>query len=135
MIGTRSHVGTRSTTPPKGKMPNVMVCSYNFPRPTSFSHVLTEEASVPEHLHDLIPHDYYSDPGLVTHLPDVLMPSMAILALDDLEDGEELFLNYRFNPDLPVESVPAWYHHVDEDEDWRIWSSERKWPWSKWSRK
>merc|ERR1712129_376946 len=36
------------------------------------------------------------------------VPGIAIVALRDLEPGEELYMNYRFNP-----PYPAWYSPVD----------------------
>ena len=44
--------------------------------------------------------------------------SLLLVAARPLSDGEELFLNYRLNPDRPR---PAWYAPVDEDEDRRRW--------------
>ena len=48
------------------------------------------------------------------------VPGVALVALRDLED-EELFLNYRLNPNAPG-GLPSWYSSVDPDEDERRWA-------------
>lgn len=50
---------------------------------------------------------------------DLPVPGLALVALRSVAN-EELFLNYRLNPNLP--SLPDWYVPVDADEDARRWS-------------
>lgn len=45
---------------------------------------------------------------------------VAIVALRPLED-EELFINYRLNPNC-LQGLPEWYHPIDEEEDSRRWT-------------
>ena len=47
-------------------------------------------------------------------------PCVALIALRDLKD-EELFLNYRLNPNAPG-GLPEWYAAVDIEEDARRWA-------------
>ena len=47
------------------------------------------------------------------------VPSIALVASRDVEDQEELFLDYRLNPEMPL---PDWYHIVDKDESTRRWT-------------
>jgi hypothetical protein len=49
-----------------------------------------------------------------------LAPCVALVALRDI-DNEELFLNYRLNPNAPG-GLPDWYSSVDLEEDARRWS-------------
>ncbi|KUF76147.1 hypothetical protein AM587_10012752 [Phytophthora nicotianae] len=43
---------------------------------------------------------------------------LAFIATADIADEEELFLNYRYNPDRPM---PEWYAPVDVDSDRAMW--------------
>jgi hypothetical protein len=43
---------------------------------------------------------------------------MAAVALHDIADGEELFMNYRFNPLAPT---PDWYTDPDPEAAARRW--------------
>ena len=49
--------------------------------------------------------------------PHILMPEMVCVATHFIED-EELFFNYRYNPDNPY---PEWYSQPDLDEAKRRW--------------
>lgn len=40
------------------------------------------------------------------------------MATRQLEEGEELFLNYRLSPGRR----PGWYHAVDQEEELRRWA-------------
>jgi hypothetical protein len=44
---------------------------------------------------------------------------LGFVSTRDIEPGEELFVNYRYNPKVPA---PAWYHPVDVKEDEQRWS-------------
>ncbi|KAL4517192.1 hypothetical protein Ndes2437B_g06799 [Nannochloris sp. 'desiccata'] len=57
-----------------------------------------------------------------THLPrrNDAAPCVALVALRNLEN-EELFLNYRLNPNAPG-GLPDWYVPVDVEEDTRRWA-------------
>jgi len=48
----------------------------------------------------------------------IVMPTVLIMAIQHIED-EELFLNYRFNPNNPY---PSWYVQPDEEEAKRRWA-------------
>ena len=47
-------------------------------------------------------------------------PCVALVATRPLHD-EELFLNYRLNPNA-AGGLPDWYSSIDEEEDARRWS-------------
>ena len=47
-------------------------------------------------------------------------PCVVLVALRDIEN-EELFLNYRLNPNAPG-GLPDWYSSVDIEEDQRRWA-------------
>jgi hypothetical protein len=44
---------------------------------------------------------------------------MVVIAKRDLKD-EELFVNYRLNPNLGT--LPPWYRTIDAEEDMRRWA-------------
>ena len=44
--------------------------------------------------------------------------SLVLVATRGLQDGEELFLNYRLSPG----KRPDWYRAVDAEEDVRRWA-------------
>lgn len=50
-----------------------------------------------------------------------LIQTVVMVATTDLEDGEELFLNYRLNP-KHQERLPPWYAPIDAEEDQRRWA-------------
>jgi hypothetical protein len=47
------------------------------------------------------------------------MRTIVLVALEDIDTDQELFLNYRLNPAL---QRPSWYSAVDLKEDLRRWS-------------
>lgn len=51
--------------------------------------------------------------------------TMALVALTDLTEGEEVFMDYRFNPQLA--NHPEWYHACDEEVSARRWKSRGIW--------
>jgi hypothetical protein len=44
---------------------------------------------------------------------------LAFISTAEIEDGEELFLNYRYNPD---NALPDWYTSVDAEADRKMWN-------------
>ena len=72
-------------------------------------------------LRPFIPNAYDTPPGVLS--PDTAKESFAqgavIVALNDLEDGDELFCDYRLNPNL--KNLPSWYIPVDESRDAILW--------------
>ena len=98
-------------------------------------------ANVPDELRHLVPHALYRPPDrhspkpgsasafalrLVEgrpkqeprHLP---IPSQVLIASRALHDGEELLLDYRFNPHRR-DAWPDWYSECDGDAARRRWS-------------
>lgn len=45
--------------------------------------------------------------------------TLVLVATRDIEDGEEVLLNYRLSTHV---STPSWYHRVDPEEDARRWA-------------
>jgi len=72
-----------------------------------------------------IPNAYYKNtsvsPGWYNFLKqrEVVAQTTLFVTTKPIKDGDELFCNYRFNPNL--EELPDWYHHVDIDEDRERW--------------
>jgi hypothetical protein len=98
--------------PPKDVKPNAFMLMYDFPA-----------AMNPEH-EDVIPHTFEKKPTLLGTIDkSAVHYGMVLMALRDIGDGEEIFLNYRFNP--KVGGKPDWYHSVNLEEDEKRWSTER----------
>jgi hypothetical protein len=74
----------------------------------------------PIELRPYIPNAYNTPPGMLS--PESSRESFAqgavIIALNDLEDGDELFCDYRLNPSVPL---PKWYCPVDEERSQKYW--------------
>lgn len=83
----------------------------------AYSHLRhTQTESRPE-LRAFVPNvEFGSDPQLAS---PAAVPGLALVAARELRD-EELFLNYRLNPNLP--NLPDWYTAVDAEENARRWS-------------
>eukprot|EP00177_Eucheuma_denticulatum_P007524 GFKZ01013697.1.p1 GENE.GFKZ01013697.1~~GFKZ01013697.1.p1 ORF type:complete len:310 (+),score=28.51 GFKZ01013697.1:56-985(+) len=45
--------------------------------------------------------------------------TVALVAMDDLKEGDELYMDYRFSPKNT--NIPAWYHPCDLEENERRW--------------
>jgi hypothetical protein len=82
---------------------------------------LIRELRLHAELRPFIPNAYDTPPGVLS--PDSAKDSFAqgavIVALNDLEDGDELFCDYRLNPNL--KNLPRWYVPVDETRDAILW--------------
>jgi hypothetical protein len=95
--------------PPQGGEPNVLQASYDFLQdPLGFDEFPRElRAHIPNKLHK---------PATLLGSPDrsSYMHTIVLLAAKPLSTGEELFLDYRLNPDSK-EALPAWYAHYDEE--------------------
>ncbi|DBA03261.1 TPA: hypothetical protein N0F65_011620 [Lagenidium giganteum] len=84
--------------PPSGEAPNVMPFSFDFP--------ITEPFTSDE-FRPLIPNSFVEQPSrLAMFGKRTLVHGLAFIASTDIKDGQELFLNYRYNPNNPL---PDWY--------------------------
>ena len=112
--------------------PNVITFPFDYPSKdgkepdveniTSYVETLSAEASnfFPTELRPYIPNAYSSPPGMLS--PESAKESFAqgavIVAVRDLEDGEEIFCDYRLNPKVPL---PSWYCPVDAKKVEEFW--------------
>mmetsp|Transcript_20563 Transcript_20563/g.24928 ORF Transcript_20563/g.24928 Transcript_20563/m.24928 type:complete len:195 (-) Transcript_20563:923-1507(-) len=137
--------GHKINHPPAGVAPNLMVCPYDFPpvdRNISgvadmeeremdpfqmavhrFMRLFTslgnrKSGSTPLKLSPYIPNKYWEKPHLLSYDLEVEVQSLVLVATRDISNNEELFVNYRFNPEM---ELPKWYHPVDSNEDRRRW--------------
>lgn len=97
--------------------PNVMALAYNFPQdPLGWE-------GFPHDLRPYIPNSY-AKPRTWLGNPDqsALIQTVALVAATDIEEGEELILNYRLNPKHGKEKLPPWYKPVEVEEDERRWN-------------
>ncbi|KAM9980088.1 hypothetical protein ACTFIZ_006342 [Dictyostelium cf. discoideum] len=90
------------------KEPNVIAYSYNF------------RSNFPNHLSHYIPNKTVTEHSIFNDT-SVLRRSLLLIAFKPIKN-QEIFLNYRFNPDLPY---PNWYKQPDLEEAKRRWGSTR----------
>lgn len=96
--------------PPSGIPPNVLAFGFEFP---------PEEPFTSEEYEKLIPNRFVKEPSRLSMFGKrALVHGLAFIATANIEDGEELFLNYRYNPDRPL---PKWYTPIDVDSDRAMW--------------
>ncbi|KAF4325049.1 hypothetical protein BBO99_00000606 [Phytophthora kernoviae] len=96
--------------PPSGTPPNVLAFGFEFPPEEPFT---TEEYDA------LIPNRFVKEPSRLSMFGKrTIVHGLAFIAMANIEDDEELFLNYRYNPDRPL---PKWYTPVDIESDRAMW--------------
>lgn len=101
--------------PPKSTQPNVVVAAVDWN-----SQLLNSTDS--KGLRAYVPVVQFTgkEESVLLPGPTDPAPCVALVALRDLKD-EELFLNYRLNPNAPG-GLPKWYSAVDAEEDGRRWA-------------
>jgi hypothetical protein len=94
-----------------------MMIAVDFPS-TQFG---SSDRIFPSELLSMVPNVYDSAPSLLngTYDPGVALQSAALVATEDLANGDELLLDYRLSPGV---DRPAWYHPVSSTEEQRRWS-------------
>jgi hypothetical protein len=106
--GIASAVGHMVNHPPQGQLPSVIKCAFFWPGPTQVNATdVTDDGTG----------------GPSADLVDVrgeLVRGLGLVAVRNIDEGEEVFVNYRLNPKLRAQ-WPAWYHAVDEHEDAARW--------------
>ncbi|EGC32328.1 hypothetical protein DICPUDRAFT_81815 [Dictyostelium purpureum] len=101
-------IGNFINHPPADDQPNVIAYAFNYRR------------GFPDHLVHYIPNrtitenQYFSDNSVIRR-------GVVLIAFKPIINSE-LFLNYRFNPDLPY---PDWYTQPDLEEAKRRWGERR----------
>jgi hypothetical protein len=100
-------VGNYINHPPEGEVPNVIGYAYAF-----------DWKRFPEPLHPFVPHLYKETPKWY-HDESVHARTVAMIATRTIHEGEEIYLDYRYNPAFPY---PPWYHPVDEEAAKRRWA-------------
>lgn len=100
--------------PASGSRTNVLQVSFDFPGDP------LELSCFPEDLRHLIPNKNAKDPTILG-TPDrsALMRSLVVLASEPVEDGQELYMDYRLNPEAGA--LPSWYSHADKAQAMRRW--------------
>ena len=66
-------------------------------------------------MHQYIPNTY-AHPRKYPHILNrhIRMHSSIIIACQYIYPGDEIYVDYRLGPDLPIELLPAGYRHVDK---------------------
>eukprot|EP00644_Phytophthora_capsici_P002269 jgi/Phyca11/568079/estExt2_Genewise1.C_PHYCAscaffold_270317 len=96
--------------PPSGTPPNVIGFGFEFP---------PQEPFTSKEFDELIPNSFVREPSRLSMFGKrAIVHGLAFIATADIADEEELFLNYRYNPDR---SLPEWYTPVDVDSDRAMW--------------
>ena len=101
-------IGQYVNHPAPGVQPNLMSYSYDFP------------VEFPEALRPYIPNDYYEEPSGLSRRPGIIMHAVILVSVRKVAQGEELLLNYRFNPANPY---PDWYAQPNLEDATRRWGS------------
>lgn len=98
--------------PPPGQPPNCLGISVDFPEDTALS------------IQSVLPNGYFRVPTFLDspRWPRPLMRGYLFLAVSNIEKGQEVFIDYRFNP--TGADLPDWYHPVDNDANNRRWGIE-----------
>mmetsp|Transcript_5860 Transcript_5860/g.24619 ORF Transcript_5860/g.24619 Transcript_5860/m.24619 type:complete len:331 (-) Transcript_5860:1474-2466(-) len=52
-----------------------------------------------------------------------VIPGIVLVSTTDINDGDEIFRNYQFNPKIPKEKVPDWYWDPDPELTALRWES------------
>lgn len=128
--------------PPKNSSANVMFIYYTFPKEEQDQeHFLLQLAmlrinnpfsvkqTIPKGFSKYISNRFLNDrtPSLLDYLKlqqfsslkvaEIFAPTVVALATRDIEKGEELYLDYHYDPDI---EQPSWYDHVDIEQDKEI---------------
>lgn len=112
-------IGQYINHPPGGTQPNVFGVPYDF-LDNTYNYLPQLTHSKEDH-RPFIPNIYFTKPKISRQKINTLIQTVAIVARKDIEDGEELFLNYRAL--FPIESFkPDWYEYPDKDEATRRWA-------------
>jgi len=102
----------------KDRRPNVMAVSFDYPSVTDL---------FPSHLQRFIPNQYAQPLSLLGKLETAFccMKGSVLISCQPLEEGDELFMDYRLNPtshgDVNSTGLPAWYEPYDVDEALMRW--------------
>ncbi|CEG49169.1 uncharacterized protein PHALS_06948 [Plasmopara halstedii] len=97
--------------PPKGISPNVIGFAFEFPQNEPFTEKEFDE---------LIPNAFVQEPSRLSMFGKrTIVHGLAFIATANIADGEEILLNYRYNPDRPL---PDWYTPVDVESDRAMWT-------------
>lgn len=115
--------------PPAGTMPNVIAVPYSLPTAGGSDtpledmevEVTSDASAFPDHLRALFPNRLWRELSALQRVRHfgVVAPTIALMSVRPISDGEELFLNYRLNP--KSKQPPDWYAPVDLEEDKRRW--------------
>lgn len=101
-------IGQYVNHPAPGAQPNLMSYSYDFP------------VEFPDDLAAYIPNEYFEQPKGIARRPGIIMHAVILVAIRKIEAGEELLLNYRFNPANPY---PDWYTQPNLEDAERRWGT------------
>ena len=106
--------------PPPGILPNVVTATLDWVPEYSKGSLLQTREYFPVIQYGASHEQVKGSVQLPMITQDVIVSGLALIAIRDIED-EEVFLNYRLNPNA-INSLPDWYHPVDKEEDIRRWS-------------
>lgn len=99
---------------PKGEMPNVLQCPYDFPSDPLGLY------EFPKRLRKYIPNSYAKRPTTFGTIDrSAFMHGMVLIAARPLSRGDELVMDYRLNP--KAVQLPSWYHHFEKEEAEKRW--------------
>lgn len=112
--------------PPAGRAANVLQVAYDFPALSDSDVGIAKGGRFPERLRPLVPNRYHSPPkALFGGKLDqsALVESVVLLACRGGLQDQEVFMDYRFNPNM---AHPDWYNPVDPKEAAKMWAPDKR---------
>eukprot|EP01135_Chromosphaera_perkinsii_P000068 Nk52_evm19s24 gene=Nk52_evmTU19s24 len=100
-------IGHLINHPPPGGQPNVVLYAYDFKK------------DIPQELRKFVTNSFYEEPS-VFYPYEHLCKTMVCVVTRPVRVGEELFVDYRYNPRVD-KAMPDWYCPVDEEQNKRRW--------------
>ena len=126
-------VGHKCNHPPKGSLPNVIKCPFwwkPIPPVNVIFQGISEKNDKDDEDSEQSSSSFIDRSSLVERIREELgfssttdsngmIRGLGFVSTREILSGEELFVNYRYNP---KSTLPEWYHAVDSKEDEARWS-------------
>ncbi|CAM9095055.1 unnamed protein product, partial [Hapterophycus canaliculatus] len=112
--------------PPRGSAANVLQVAYDFPALSDDDVGISKGGRFPEHLRPLVPNRYHLEPRAIFGGKldrSAMVETVVLVASRGGLHDEEVFMDYRFNPNMPH---PDWYSPVDPEATAKMWSDNKR---------
>ncbi|CAN0300413.1 unnamed protein product [Pylaiella littoralis] len=111
--------------PPKGEAANVLQVAYDYPALSDGDVGIAKGGRFPERLRPLVPNRYHRPPKAVFGGKldqSAMVETVVLVACRGGLHNQEVFMDYRFNPNMPH---PDWYSPVDPTATDKMWAVGR----------